>query len=243
MQVDEWSYNNNQPTSNYINYNSYNQQYSGYSGLAPSMDPNKTSLYEAAQIVIIKHKRLFPAITRFRAAANYTISINRKRHGKSQKQRRQEFNYKAREGIIMGITFLAAGTSIPDAYASIHVARQHLKYSRWLLSKKDIRETCIHLTFYGRLEVDSLNPSVVIFTKAKHNSSKVVASSSTNTRISSDNSLLAVLLYLLSPRGNHQDIRIDHLYHKSLEIHYYNFISFNLLESFTLFSFPAQRAA
>uniref|UniRef100_T1L3E4 Uncharacterized protein n=1 Tax=Tetranychus urticae TaxID=32264 RepID=T1L3E4_TETUR len=61
------------------------------------MDPNKTSLYEAAQIVIIKHKRLFPAITRFRAAANYTISINRKRHGKSQKQRRQEFNYKARE--------------------------------------------------------------------------------------------------------------------------------------------------
>ncbi|XP_015793293.1 sodium/potassium/calcium exchanger 4 isoform X1 [Tetranychus urticae] len=222
MQVDEWSYNNNQPTSNYNNYNSYNQQYSGYSGLAPSMDPNKTSLYEAAQIVIIKHKRLFPAITRFRAAANYTISINRKRHGKSQKQRRQEFNYKAREdgdhasglskvaheritsspnvedwslvpnpvvegwlpvlrwciiaplhatlfytipncktrtnlylvtflmsvfwiaifsyimvwmvtlvgftlGIpdsIMGITFLAAGTSIPDAYASIHVARQ-----------------------------------------------------------------------------------------------------------------------
>uniref|UniRef100_T1KA87 Lipase domain-containing protein n=1 Tax=Tetranychus urticae TaxID=32264 RepID=T1KA87_TETUR len=40
------------------------------------MDPNKTSLYEAAQIVIIKHKRLFPAITRFRVAANYTISNN-----------------------------------------------------------------------------------------------------------------------------------------------------------------------
>ena len=25
---------------------------------------------------------------------------------------------------IMGITFLAAGTSVPDAYASIHVAKQ-----------------------------------------------------------------------------------------------------------------------
>lgn len=107
--MDEWGYSNQQTISNnYNNYNSYGNSYSntgGYSyssGLPPSMDPNKVSLYEAAQIVIIKHKRLFPAISRFRAAANYTISVNRKQNGsnnnRSQKQRQQQFNYKTGDG-------------------------------------------------------------------------------------------------------------------------------------------------
>ncbi|XP_074601614.1 sodium/potassium/calcium exchanger 4-like [Brevipalpus obovatus] len=190
--------------------------------LPPSLDLNRTSLYEAANYVIIKHKRLFPGITRFRAAAHLIITMNIKHRPhthQQQKQRQQEFNYKHTESFygkskmsrervtqspnidewsnvpnpvvegwaatikwcvraplhatlfhtipsckerpnlflltfltsilwiaifsyimvwmvtligytfgipdsIMGITFLAAGTSIPDAYASIHVARQ-----------------------------------------------------------------------------------------------------------------------
>lgn len=58
------------------------------------MDPKRTSLYEAANLVIIKHKRLFPAIYRFKAAANLIIVKNQKQRPKTQKKRQQDFNYK-----------------------------------------------------------------------------------------------------------------------------------------------------
>ncbi|RWS22044.1 potassium-dependent sodium-calcium exchanger-like protein 3 [Leptotrombidium deliense] len=194
------------------------------SPLRPSHDPHKMSLFEAANIVIIKHKRLFPAISRFRAAANLIIVINDKRRNFNRRKLQSSFsvrrhsvgslcatqsfgaygakstpvtakdlehwrrvpnptvegwlpvirwcmdaplhaslfytipNCKVKTNLfmltffmsvfwtavfsyimvwmvtlightfkipdsIMGITFLAAGTSVPDAYASIHVAK------------------------------------------------------------------------------------------------------------------------
>ncbi|CAG2166697.1 unnamed protein product [Oppiella nova] len=175
----------------------------------------QTSLYEAANIVIIRHKRLFRPITRFRSAANLIIIQREKakyqRQLQLQPQQQEELNFaksfdsvrkpslvpdqhfwrrvpnpnvegwyecckwgaraplhailfytipdcKSKQHLflvtffmsitwtaifsyvmvwmvsligftlgipdsIMGITFLAAGTSVPDAYASLHVAK------------------------------------------------------------------------------------------------------------------------
>ncbi|RWS17744.1 potassium-dependent sodium-calcium exchanger-like protein 3 [Dinothrombium tinctorium] len=187
--------------------------------LPPSQDPNRTSLYEAANIIIIKHKRLFPALSRFRASANLILVLNDKRRNYNRHRLQSSFarrhsvvslcatqtygrknvpavkdlehwrrvpnpavegwfqvvkwcidaplhaslfytipNCKVKSNLflltfltsifwtgvfsyimvwmvtligftfgipdsIMGITFLAAGTSVPDAYASIYVAK------------------------------------------------------------------------------------------------------------------------
>lgn len=46
--------------------------------IPPSLHPNKYSLFEAANTIIIKHKRLFSARRRFIAAANLIITKNNK---------------------------------------------------------------------------------------------------------------------------------------------------------------------
>ncbi len=61
--------------------------------------------------------------------------------------------------VIMGITFLAAGTSIPDAIASLIVARQGKHYPHkssnycGIASEVSIRKQMLHLT-----RVESANP-------------------------------------------------------------------------------------
>ncbi|KAF7487656.1 Sodium/potassium/calcium exchanger 4 [Sarcoptes scabiei] len=134
----------------------------------------EVSMFEAANRIIIKFKRLFKAKTRFRSAV-YLILIRSEKEKKKQSEHYQlprtlsmesqkhsafgpeeEFwrripdpnvdglgacvewaikaplyaalhytipDCKSKKNIIMGITFLAAGTSVPDAYASLHVAK------------------------------------------------------------------------------------------------------------------------
>ncbi|CAG2179347.1 unnamed protein product, partial [Oppiella nova] len=57
----------------------------------------QTSLYEAANIVIIRHKRLFRPITRFRSAANLIIIQREKaqyqRQLQLQPQQQEELNF------------------------------------------------------------------------------------------------------------------------------------------------------
>lgn len=58
--------------------------------IPPSLDPKKTSLFEAANKQILKHRRLFRPRTRFMAAANLIIIQNRKsKTSTKQKSRRK----------------------------------------------------------------------------------------------------------------------------------------------------------
>lgn len=58
--------------------------------IPPSEDPRKTSLFEAANTMILRHKRLFRPKTRFMAAANLIIIKNRKSKTSSRMSSRKK---------------------------------------------------------------------------------------------------------------------------------------------------------
>lgn len=71
------------------------------------LEANKNLFYEAANHVIIKHKRLFPAISRFRAAAHLIIIRNQQAKFSRQSVLQSKFKKSKNAESISGLTLMA----------------------------------------------------------------------------------------------------------------------------------------